>query len=463
MRSVLLVLSLGANLAFAVLFVSRPASVPPAFREFFLRHAKDPASVSASTVPAAGSAKNSGGSPLWSTLDTGDLRALVDRLKAAGFPIHAIRAIVQSLVAERYDARLRELSQPDLDAPFWKPSPLPGMDPKRLAEYLRLNRERAALLKELLGNFVYRDDGGLTTAEARRYGTLPPAKIDALARIEADYTDLEREVRVAMNNIVLPEDREKLALLEREKRADLAVLLTPEELAEYDMRSSPITARLRPAMGLFNPTEAEFRTIFAIEQAYNDRVSPTSLATMTPEDRRQFAQNRAAAQYEMEHRLAAALGEQRYADFTRASDRDFQQITQLAAQQNLPPEAAAQAFDLRNRVLQESARIYGDDTMDHAQKLAAFQSLAQNARAQFVATLGPAAGGAYVRMADRWLASIERGAAVTITPSGGTSTRTLPPPNTAPGRGSPGPTLIGNGTVVSPDGGSILIRTSPGN
>lgn len=463
MKSVLLVLSLAANLAFAALFVSRPASLPPVFRDVFSRPTAPAVAPSASIAPAVVAATNRSGSPVWPALDTDDLHVLVARMKAAGFPIHAIRAVVQAKVSARYDARLRELTQGDADAPYWQSKLSPGMDPKRLAEYYRLSRERASLVKELLGDYAHRDDGGLTTAEAQRYGTLPRAKIDALSRIEADYTDLEREVRAAMNNIVLPEDREKLALLQREKRADLAALLTPEELADYDMRTSTVTDALRPVMGLFKPTEAEFRTIFAIEEAYRDRISPSSLATMTPNERRQLLQNRAAAQSEMDAQLAAALGEQRYADFTRASDRDYQQIARLAAQQNLAPEAATQALDLRNRVLQESVRLFDDASLDYTQKLAAYKALAQNARAQLVATLGPTAGNAYVRTSDRWLNSIERGAAVTLSATGGTSVRSLPSPGTPRPTGASGPTLIGNGTVIYPEGGATVIRTNPGN
>jgi hypothetical protein len=184
---------------------------------------------------------------------------------------------------------------------------------------------------------------------------------------------------------------------------------------------------------------------------------------MTPNERRQFTQNRAAAQSEMDAQLAAALGEQRYADFTRASDRDYQQIARLAAQQNLAPEAATQALDLRNRVLQESVRLFDDASLDYTQKLAAYKALAQNARAQLVATLGPTAGNAYVRASDRWLNSIERGAAVTLSATGGTSVRSLPLPGTPRPTGAPGPTLIGNGTVIYPDGGATVIRTNPGN
>src|SRR5260221_6737104 len=51
-------------------------------------------------------------------------------------------------------------------------------------------------------------------------------------------------------------------LFRSERRADIAAMLTPEELADYDLRTSRITGRLRPAMTLLDAGEDEFRRIY---------------------------------------------------------------------------------------------------------------------------------------------------------------------------------------------------------
>jgi hypothetical protein len=456
MKLLLIAVSLLVNVAFVAAFSLRPALVPPAFRDYF-SHGPSSASEAASDAaakpkPAAKPAITHAN--LWSTLNTDDLPALVARLRAAGFPIYAIRAIVQAAVDARYGARMRALALPDPDAPFWKSTQSPGMDAKRMAEYMQLANERTKLMRDLLGAFVYHDDGSLSTADARRYGTLPQSKIDQLERINADYADLTNQVRAAMNGVTLPEDREKLALLDREKRADLAALLTPQELENYDMRTSDTTARLRSALALFNATEDEFRTIYQINAAFADKINLTSVGVLTAD----FMQQRTAAQQQVNDQLKAALGDQRYADYVRSGDRDYQQLTQLEQRQNLPAGTAAQAYDLRNALSQESNRIMDDASLDNDQKRAALQSLAQNTRAQLVTTLGPTASDAYLKTAP-WLTTVEHGAAVTFM-GGGTRIRGLPNPNGSStptvgetriitsGGGGGGVLMIGNGTTI---------------
>ena len=46
-----------------------------------------------------------------------------------------------------------------------------------------------------------------------------------IQRINDDYAEMTAQLRAAMQGITLPEDRAKLLLLEREKRADLAALV----------------------------------------------------------------------------------------------------------------------------------------------------------------------------------------------------------------------------------------------
>lgn len=435
MKTLLIAVSLAANLALAV-FAFQPSLAPPAFRDFF-RRGSGPAEGAARPSSPSGTktaAKVATTPPkLWATLQSDDLPGLVDRLRAAGFPIWAIRAVIQAQVDARYLARLRELTQPDPDAPFWKSTPSMGMDPKRMAEYLRLSSERSKLLRDLLGNFALRDDGDVTSAQRRRYGDLPSAKIDSIQRVDQDYSEMTAQVRAAMNGITLPADREKLALLDKEKHADLAEILTPQELEDYDMRNSLVTARLRPALAFFNATEDEFHTIYKIQQAFADQLYPT-----TPV----MAQQRTAAAQEVADQLKAALGDQRYADFERSSDRDYQQLAQLEQSENLPTGTAVQAYNLRDSLSQESNRIFNDATLNVDQKRAALQSLAQSTRTQLLATLGPTAGDAYIRTANSWLGSVERGGAVTFSATT-TQFRSLPParPPAVTGAGGGGAVL----------------------
>jgi hypothetical protein len=285
------------------------------------------------------------------------------------------------------------------------------------------SRERSTLLRQLLGDDFFASSGlDPTTEQRRQFGDLSKSKIDLVQRINDDYAEMLSQVRAATNGITLPEDRAKMALLEREKHADLAAILTPQELEDYEMRNSPITSRLRSACSLMNATEDEFRTIYRLQQQFNDQLNPTGgIFTSDMVKQRDDAQTQIAAQ------LKSAFGEARTAEFLRAQEYEFQSLAQLVQRENLPLDAAVRAYDLRTTTSEESGRIFDDKNLTTDQKRAAMQALAQNTKVQLIGTLGPNAGAAYASSAT-WLQAIEKGVSIRFA---GTTTylRSLPPSN----------------------------------
>jgi hypothetical protein len=428
--------SLAANAALFSVLAWQPALAPPFARDFFARnfHFAEPPTAVAPVVRAPPPEKIK----LWSALATEDLATLVARLRAAGFPPEVIRAIVQAQLSARFDARIRALRDPDPNTPFWKlPSSfgMGGSASKRYEEIAQLQRERAKLTRELLGDDFFATND-ITVEQRRQFGNLTRAKIDAVQRIEDDYADMNSAIRAAMKGITLPEDRDKFALLTSEKHADLAAVLSPEELADYEVRSSPITQMLRNQLADFNPSEAEYRAIFAMQQAFGEKF-PFNGGFSGDYTQRQ------AAITQLNDQLKATLGDARYADYARETSWDYQQLKSLAERNSLPADATVRAYALRDTVAQQSNAIFDDTTLTNDQKRAALQSLAQGTRAQLLAALGPTVGATYVKMADnQWLNNLERGAAVKFTGTsmtisngnaviafgGGPDFRNLPPP-----------------------------------
>ena len=418
---VLLSVSLAANAALVATLALRPSLVPPSLRDYFFRAGSSAGSKvkAGADDTAASAAKNAGKKetahvPLWSTFEVGDLKKLVAQLQAAGFPAYAIRAVVEDRLRDKYEGGLRKILQRDPNTPYWK-MPAPGiLDPSRVAEFRHLSNEYDQTLRDLLGG-ASREDGDVTSDERRRFGNLPVEKIDAATRVLADYDELAAQLRASMNDITLPEDREKLALLEKEKHADLATVLSPEELADYDMRNSIITNRLRPAMSLFHPTESEFRAIYNIQLPHVDVLYPQltrGLPVAFDLD----------AQLALNDPLKAALGEERFTEYMRDSDRDYQNLVALEQEQHLAAGTAMQAYNLRQALAQESTRIAKDPALDYDQKRAALQTLAQSTRSQLVATLGPVASQTFLRNANIWLTMVENGSPVTFISAAGIGT-----------------------------------------
>jgi hypothetical protein len=406
----LLVLSLAINTALIVALVLRPSLASPAFREFFSRGSPTTPSVPLEKPPAAAVAEDQ----LWSALHSSDIPTLLRRLRAAGFPPAMARAVVTAAVDAEFAPRFDALLAPVAAAPYWKPDLLDAhaWNISGLGEnYNQLYRERTKRLRDVLADDFFAH--APTDEERRAMGDLPPAKLEAIRRINDDYAAMNSQVSAAMLDITLPGDREKLALLEREKRADLAAALTPAELAEYNLHSSPVLSQLRSTLTLMDASEDEFRTIFRLRNALEDQMRLAGLSGSDPA----ALEQRAAMPLLLAQNLKDALGDQRYADYARASNNEFQTLTRFALRENLSTDVTVRAFSLRDSVAAESNRIADDAALSIDQKRAALKSLAQNTRVQIQTLLGPTAGTSYVQIANYyWLNAVDQGNAVTVRP-----------------------------------------------
>ena len=415
-----------------------------------------PAATAANSPIAAPPAGATAGAPsvaaetkLWASLNPGDFRALATRLRAAGFPPSVVRAVLTAQINASLRPRLQQLISTIEDNPFWSTDPGMGaVDPKARAASRELSAEHNRLLKEALGADFLADLPETSEPLRRRYGDLPREKIEKLERVEQDYGELQAEMTAAARGLMLPEDREKLALLEKEKRADLAAVLSPRELEDFLMRSSSTTARLRAALTSLNASEAEFRAIYQAQSAFDEKFNSRGIVGLAYRNA-DIMKEQQAAQAQANDQIKLALGDQRFAEYLRSGDREFQSISRFAQQAGLPATVAVQTYDLRENLSKESNRIAADPALTLEEKRTALQSLAQATRAQITTTLGAEAGRGYLQLAERWLSSLERGSSVTFTP-GGMTTRdvSLPrPPGAAPGRPATTTRVIINGDL----------------
>lgn len=443
MKLLALVLALSAalNAALVAAFISKPTLAPPSVRDFFRSDASPPqanaASGAKSVKPSAHPAGKSTGATIISAFlanyQSDDLPALIAQLRAAGFPSSVIRAVVEAEIQRRFAPRLDELRRSMADIPYWRGDPGYFAGNSKIYEQMtQLSRERSKALRELLGQEAFAYAGvDPTEAQRRQFGNLSPGKIALVQRINDDYAEMTSQIRASMQGITLPEDREKFALLEREKRADLAAVLTPEELADYEMRSSPVTMRLRTAFTIMDATDAEFRAIYAAYQPHTETLFPTMASGAIIYMSSDSNNARQAATTKINEQLKQTLGPERFEQYQRANDRDFQQLYQLTRADNAPYDTIVRAFNTRVSAAEASQKIADNSQLTPDEKRTELKNLAQQYRTELLSTLGPNAGPAYAS-ASRWLTGLEQGRAFSITPDGNISSRFIPPSRPAP-------------------------------
>lgn len=342
---VLVALSLGANVW--LLFVRRaPAAGPTSL-------GAAPAPRSAAAVPtraaevaaAPAAADRVPGGPaeprgvVWRAPRADeDFRGLADDLRAAGFPSRLIHRVLSDLYLQQ---RLAE--SPLARAPFWQ-----RLAVERSAEMQAFQRAQRDRIAELLGPDGRPSAGLNAVVRKRQYGDLSDAAIDAIARIESDYADMRagayRSTQPTLAGI--SSLGQQTRMLTGELYADLAKVLTPAELATYQLHQSSSSHRAASLVRDITVTPEEFTAVAAARRQF-DEEDPAPGVGFGP----QQMQQRLAAQGDYYGRLRAALPDDRFYAALERAEPGYRAIVGLRAQfPSVTPAAAYEVLRLQNEV-----------------------------------------------------------------------------------------------------------------
>jgi hypothetical protein len=434
MKSTFLLLggSLVANAILAGILLTRPAP----------DRARSPAGAAAAQAGTEGGAAQSRVSALLAALASGDAAALA----AAGVPPETIKfiAIGRAFDALQSQGRM-ERSQND-PVKYWRPAQ--RNDDPVAARERRLAETQAELeFRNALQRAYGQDIGEIFDKRESRYAILSPEKRERLLRIEQDYTELEAQINAYMDRgIQLPADREKLALLRREKERDLAAALTPEEREQLDLRNSGAANLIRHRFGSVIESEEEYKKFYALQKAFEDRfnLDQPSIAVGSAAAR-ELMQARQEASRKLNEEFRALLTPEQIATLRQKADQDRDLVAGLAQRLSLPASATDTVLAVRERYSAQSRQIHGDAALSVEQRRSQLQNLAVAGQAELEATLGKDGAAAFGQHA-RWMMMLRNGNAFSTDPKDAppnhpdpfsTTIFVVPTPG-APGRGGRG-------------------------
>lgn len=325
--------------------------------------------------------------------------ALLARLRAEGFPVHVIRAICKRMLDQHYAAA----EQAAVDA-----VPLPPLQADRRTWFayrrhlVRSTRDidhaKDEALHALLGDDA--ESPAERTVRIRRFGDLPYELTQQLAIVESDYQDLVTESRDATFGLNLPADREQFALIESERQRDLAALLSPEQWAEYQLRSSSTARNLVSRLRDFAPTEAEYRAVYALQSAFDQQFAAPNGAPLTSTRTGGSADPRRLAQQQLDQDIAAALGPERYAEYALQTSPEYRRNSMFAAMTGQTAQTTAVLTQLELSARAETSTLR---SLPPAAREAALRDLQTRTRASAAAVLSPAALEAYEKQFGSWI------------------------------------------------------------
>ncbi len=340
----------------------------------------------------------------WDELPMNDLPAMVARLRSEGCPPALLRAIISERVQRIFDIRLREIRSNAEPHAYWKAGLAPSLlgNATTRASLRELWQEQTTLLKNLLGPDAESPaDAASLDMQRRRYGNLSSEKIAQINLINTDYSDLSTQIRRDAAGLMLPQDREALAYLESQQREDLLGVLTPDEYQDYLLRTSPKANSLRRQLIGLQPTEQEFRTVFALHHAFDETYGNTRRRN-TPE----WQAERRAAQQKLVDEVKAALGPERGAEYELSRDSNYVEAVVFTESQQLPKVTALEIRDVQRAAQDQANALRTNRTLAPEERAAQLDAVLQAAETRLKAALGERAFEAYRNSdaARRWLA-----------------------------------------------------------
>ncbi len=310
---------------------------------------------------------------------------LVARLRAEGWPISVIRAIARAELHDQLAARYyKDLLDDSTAAPFWSYKWNTGPDPKVLAAQRTLAQEESKAMRDLLGSDAVDDDALTQYWRRRQFGDMPPDKLDQVQRISSDYNEIRNEIfRLVSGGLLTADDQATLAYLDREKQDDLAKVLTPAELDDFEMRSSQTATTLRAQLSTFEPTEEEFRALFHAAQAIRSRLGQSS----------DFVSGAETQQYSaaLTKEAKSLLSPERYAEYVQATDPRLSALDNIVRRYELPKMVVSQVGALQKDFQQQAQSIRAQSSVGTDERNARLNALAEQAGSKIGAILGDSA------------------------------------------------------------------------
>jgi hypothetical protein len=365
---------------------------------------KSTAGPAAAAIRPSAPADTSGARPgaeSWGAFKGDDMKSMIARMRAAGYPPGVIRAIVKAQLDEQFHAKRKELVDGVSSRPYWS-ARFGSFDPKTMTALRNINIEENKTIKDLLGN---NDDPGNPYGNAFRTDTnsgLSREKYDRVQAINNDFNEMRNNVYGDTNGLMLPEDKEKMNYLQKEQQAEIAAELSPEELFEFQLRSSGTSYELRSALTAFKPTEEEFRAIFKAQQDFDSQYG-SSEEQLTPDQLKE----KDAHKGELLAKIQDAIGPDRAAEYKVESDPNYVQLSRLVDRLELPAAATQQVASVQSDITKRADAIRKAPGLSAADRSSQLAALSDEATAQITAVMGDRGLQAYKDNGGGWLQGLK--------------------------------------------------------
>jgi hypothetical protein len=366
----------------------------------------------------------------WRALESTNYVTYIENLRGFGCPEETVRDIIITDIAKLYARRRAELRQRVEPYRFWQTADPAGgvrVSPELQRQLRDLEAEQRQLVRDLL-DVDLRTELARYSADAdspdRDYSFLPADKQERVQALAGQYDELEQDIYSRTRGLLLDEDLEALKQVQRQRRAELAALLTPEEMEEYELRHSDTANNIRTSSAGFQPTEEEFRKIFRLQRTFDLNFDQTFDAR---DDSAQSVKARAQqqAQAALNDEIRKSIGPERFAEYQRGQDSDYRALLLVGERFEMAGDATAKVYNMKQAAEQYKLQLESNPNLTDEQRAQAIAAIARETGRAVATTMGDEAYRAYQKAGGQWLDNLTVLDERNVPPS----TPPQPPPN----------------------------------
>jgi hypothetical protein len=407
-------LVLNATLAIAI-FLSVKKSPPPA----------PPAPVAATPVPGMipqspppPEVSSPPGLPFqWSQIASEDLKIYRDHLRAIGCPEVTVREIIRAVINEGFGARRRVILASFQDRYWdmvlrgelvrrqWLPQTEWGQALTLLAA------ERQQLISDVLGPDALTTEAERQTQRAdleQKFSWLSPEKRARMIALEEKYQRQLAEWAATLasraNGAPTPEDEDNLQKLHQEFDEAEKQVLTPEELAELNLRESDVADWAASLPG-FNPTEDEWRSLTELRSQFEASQGAPADPDLTDEQR---AAQQSELQSNFVNSVQGVLDPDRFAQYQLANNDQYQALHNVTQRYGLPDSVAAQGLNVQQTAQAQADQVRDNPNLSPEDQQAALNAIQQETEQTLGQMLGAQVFSTYQEYGGDWITGLSQ-------------------------------------------------------
>ena len=352
----------------------------------------------------------------WSQLESNDYKKYIAALRSFGVPEKTIRDIIIADVNKLYRPKFAPLRPPkksekEKNEKFWESrnrwygGPDRDMTKEQREQMHALQKEQSELIKELLGKDVYQEmakDSGYPDYMEQQFGKLTDAQREKVQEMQQRFGEAQSDIQRKTEGFYDQDTQNEIKKLHRKLHDELATVLTPEQVEEYELRSSDTAQQMKWQLSYFEPDEKEFRAIFKYKESQGDmnplRNPDDDAPKLSADERKALAEKQKAVTEEFEK----SLDPERLKEYKLQEDYAYRNLFEAGVSK----ENVFKVADMKTQTEDAAKKIRQDKTMTSEQRTETLKAIRVETEKELASLLGERRAKAYANNGGWWLRNI---------------------------------------------------------